>query len=118
MAINNLQALRKVVVIAMACLAISAVVLGDLMVTNAAGVRAGITGIVRSNDAIRVSFAVFDPTGSNATTFTFQSSQDLITWTNILDQSLTYTGNVSGEVSGGFATPQAKFYRMYLINFQ
>lgn len=115
MAIDNPQELRKVVVIAMACLAISAAVLGDLMVTNAAGVRAGITGITRSNDAIRVSFAVSDLTGTNATTFMIQSSQDLITWTN-LTQSITVT-NTSGQASD-FISPPARFYRMYLINFR
>jgi hypothetical protein len=119
MATSNLRELRNVVALVMACLTISTAALGDLMITNAAGVRAGITGIVRRSDnSIGVDFAVSDPTGTNVTTFTIQTSPDLITWTNLTQQSIIQTGSVSGEISGGFATPQAKFYRMKLIDFQ
>jgi hypothetical protein len=118
MAMSNLQVLRKVVFAATGCLAIGATALGDLMVTNAAGVRAGITGIVyrQSINQIAVDYAVSDPTGTNVTTFKFESSQDLKTWTNFTS-SISVTGSTSGETVD-FSSPQAKFYRMDLINFQ
>ncbi|HUJ11202.1 MAG TPA: hypothetical protein VL171_14365 [Verrucomicrobiae bacterium] len=115
----KLSAFRKMAAIAMISLGTSVAVPGDLIVTNAAGVSAGITGIVRRSDnSIGVDFEITDPTGTNVTTFNIQTSQDLITWTNLTQQSVTYTGSVPGEISGGFASSPAKFYRMYLINFR
>jgi hypothetical protein len=119
MAINNLHLLRKVAVVALACLAIGAsAVSGDLMVTNAVGVRAGLTGIVYrpSTNSVGVAYAIVDPAGTNATTFMIQSSKDLVTWTN-LTQTVTVTGSTSGEASD-FAFPSPKFYRMFLFNFR
>ena len=115
---NYLHALRKIVLIAMAGFVICAFALGSLMVTNSAGVRAGITGIVynKSANSIGVDYVVVDPVGTNVTKFMIQSSLDLQTWTN-LTPTITLTGSGSGEASD-FASPQAKFYRMYLVNFQ
>jgi len=90
----------------------------DLIVTNAAGVRAGITGIVRhqSDNSIGVDFSIVDPAGTNVATFTIQRSPDLVGWADYT-ATLMVTGSISGEV-GDFATPAKQFYRMRLINFQ
>ena len=102
----------------LASVVIACGVSADLMVINAAGVRAGITGIVyRSSDnSIGVKWAVVDPAGTNVTAFTFQQSPDLINWVNSFPTN-TVVGNSSGEASGGFATSTKRFYRMQLINF-
>jgi hypothetical protein len=64
----------------------------DLIITNAAGVRAGISGIVRrAGISLGVDFSVVDPT--------------------------VVRGSTSGEVSDS-ATSTKQFYRMRLINFQ
>ncbi len=111
----------KYLVMALAYLVSAVTARPDLTVTNAAGVRAGITGIVyhRSDNSIGVDYAVTDPTGTNVTTFVIQSNADLTAvtaWTNY-SGILTVTGNISSEISD-FATPPKKFYRMQLINFQ
>jgi hypothetical protein len=89
----------------------------DLIITNAASVRAGITGIVRrAGNTSGVDFSVTDPTGTNVTTFTIERSTNLVAWAD-LNQTQMVTGNTSGEVSD-FATSTNQFYRMRLINFQ
>jgi hypothetical protein len=93
----------------------------DLTITNAAGVRAGITGIVyrHSDNSIGIDFAITDPTGTNATTFAIQRSFDLSSptnWSNYTS-TVTITGSLGGEVSD-FATTPKQFYRMRLTNFQ
>ena len=105
----------------LASVAIASAVLADLMVTNSAGVRAGITGIVFTplND-INVLFAVRDPTGTNVTTFAIQRSPNLTNWTDYV--TLTVTGNypITGVGSAAvnvFTAPAPQFYRMRLINF-
>ena len=103
---------------ALASVAVVSVALADQMVTNAAGVRAGITGIVyrRSDNSIGIQFAVQDPAKTNVTTFTIQQSFDLTNWVNSYPTNIV-VGDSSGEASGGFATPTKQFYRMQLINF-
>ena len=109
-------------VAALTCMTIAGAVLADLMVTNAAGVRAGITGIVyrRSDNSIAVQFAVRDLSGTNVTTLAIQRSLTLTNWADYA--TLTVTGNYpiagtgSAEISD-FATSPAQFYRMRLINF-
>jgi len=113
--------LRGLVVV-FASLVVAGGVLADLMLTNAAGVRAGITGIVTTTQTgdINVQFAVRDPTGTNVTSFAIQRSLNLTNWTDI--STLTVTGNfpVTGMGSAAIAdTPvsPAQFYRMRLMNF-
>jgi hypothetical protein len=116
---NDLHVLRKmVVVVALAGLAFGAAALGQLIVTNNAGVSAGITSIVYSQavNSVNVSFAVVDPIGTNVTKFIIQSSPDLQTWTN-LTQTITVTGSVPGGASDP-ASSQTRFYRMLLLNFR
>ena len=110
--------LRKMVVIALAGVAFGGVAFGQLMVTNNAGVSAGITSIVYSQavKSVNVSFAVVDSIGTNVTRFVIQSSPDLRSWSN-LTQIITVTGNVSGGASDP-STPQAHFYKMLLLNFR
>jgi hypothetical protein len=90
----------------------------DLIITNAAGVRAGITGIVnrQANNSVGVDFSVVDPSGTNVTTFTIQRSTNLVSWADYTAM-LMVTGSISGEVSD-FVTSMTQFYRMRLINFQ
>jgi hypothetical protein len=107
-------------VIALTSLAVIAAALGDLIVTNAAGVRAGITDILyrESDNSVAVVYSVFDPTGTNVTMFTIQSSPDLKTWTDY-SPVITVTGSIPGTAeTSDSAAPQTKFYRMRLINFQ
>ena len=119
---SNTYATLRGLAAVLASVVAAGAVLADLMVTNAAGVRAGITGIVyrQSVNSIAVQFAVRDPTGKNVTTFAIQRSTNLINWTTY--STLTITGNypVTGvgfaEVSD-FATSATAFYRMRLINF-
>jgi hypothetical protein len=88
------------------------------LITNAAGVRAGITGIIhrQSDNSIGVDFAVIDPTGTNVTTFAIQRSTNLVAWADY-SSTLVVTGSSSGEVSD-FATLTKQFYRMRLSNFK
>ena len=90
----------------------------DLIITNAAGVRAGITGIVhhQTDNSIGVDFSVIDPTGTNITSFTIQRSTNVVAWADY-SSTLVITGSASGEVSD-FATSRNQFYRMRLINFK
>jgi hypothetical protein len=115
---SNLHVLRKMVVMAMAGFAFGAVALGQLIVTNNAGVSAGITSIVYSQavNSVNVGFVIVDPSGTNVTKFIIQSSADLQTWTN-----LTSTITVTGSLPGGLGDPaptQTHFYRMLLLNFR
>ena len=114
---GNLHVLRKVVVIAMAGLAFGAVALGQLIVTNNAGVSAGITSIVYSQavNSVNVGFVIVDPSGTNVTKFIIQSSPDLQTWTNLA--TVTVTGSLPGGASDP-APSQTRFYRMLLLNFR
>jgi hypothetical protein len=90
----------------------------DLIITNAAGVRAGIAGIIKRqvDNSIGVDFSIVDPTGTNVTNFTIQRSTNLVNWVDYTAM-LTVTGSISGEVSD-FATSTKQFYRMRLINFR
>ena len=112
------RAALKPLVLALVFLVLARAVRPDLIITNAAGVRAGITGIVhhQADNSIGVDFSIVDPTGTNVTTFTIQRSPDLVGWTNYT-AILMVTGSTSGEVSD-FATSTKQFYRMRLINFQ
>jgi hypothetical protein len=106
------------VVIALAGLAFGLVAFGQLIVTNNAGVSAGINSIVYSQavNSVNVRFAVVDSIGTNVTKFVIQSSPDLQSWTN-LTPTITVTGSVPGGASDP-ASPQTHFYRMLLINFR
>jgi hypothetical protein len=103
--------------VTLAVLAMAGIARADLIITNAAGVRAGITGIVHHqvDNSIGVDFSIVDPTGTNVTTFTIQRSVDLAGWADYT-AILMVTGSISGEVSD-FATSAKQFYRMRLINF-
>ena len=117
---SNRSAVLSGIVIAVASLVVIAAALGDLIVTNAAGVRAGITDIIyrESDNSVAVVYSVFDPTGTNVTMFTIQSSPDLKTWTDY-SPVITVTGSIPNTVeTSDSAAPQIKFYRMRLINFQ
>jgi hypothetical protein len=118
---NTYSKLRGLAVV-LASMVVASAVLADQMVTNAAGVLAGITGIIyrQSDNSIAVQFAVRDPTGTNATTFAIEESTDGTNWANL--STITVTGNFpvagvgSAEISD-FATSTTQFYRMRLINF-
>jgi hypothetical protein len=118
---NTYSKLRGLAAV-LASMVVASVALADLMVTNVAGVSAGITGVVyrQSDDSIAVQFAVRDPTGTNVTTFVIQRSTSLTNWTDY--STMTVTGNypVAGagyaEISD-FATSGTPYYRMRLINF-
>ena len=99
------------------CVAITSAARANLMVTNAAGVRAGITEIVYrpSFNTIAVKWAVVDPTTTNVTAFTFQQSSNLTNWVTSYPTN-TVTGSASGEASD-IPNPTPQFYRMQLINF-
>lgn len=107
--------------VAIAYLAIVDTARPDLLVTNAAGVRAGITGVVYhkgATNSIGVDFIVIDPTGTNVTTFTIQRSYDVKTWADY-SSSTTVTGNFSPtEISDLATNKTGQFYRMRLINFR
>lgn len=112
------RAALKSLTMALAYLASAITARPDLTITNAAGVQAGITGIVHryADNSIGVDFAIVDPTGTNVTTFAIQKSFDLVSWMDYTPP-LMVTGNFSAEASD-FATPPGGFYRMRLINFQ
>jgi hypothetical protein len=102
-------------------MAIVGTVRSDPMVTNNAGVRAGITRIVHvlatnvSPDSVNMQLRVVAPTGTNVTSFTIQRSPDLKTWTDFAAK--TVTGAFNGAV-GDVTTSTNQFYRLRLINFQ
>lgn len=104
--------------IAAVWLVIASAARANLMVSNAAGVEAGITGIVYypSDKSIGVQFIVTAPTGTNLTTFTIQKSFDLKTWTNY-SSSVTVTGSLPLTEISDFVATSNQFYRMQLINF-
>ncbi len=109
----------RTLVIAAAWLAIAGAARAGLIVSNAAGVKAGITGIVYdpSDKTIGVHFIVTAPTTNNLTTFTIQKSFDMKTWTDY-SSSVTVTGSLAPTVIVDFATATNQFYRMQLIDFQ
>ncbi|MGD1020086.1 MAG: hypothetical protein ABSA12_12305 [Verrucomicrobiia bacterium] len=109
----------RALAVAVACLAIVGATRAALTVSNAAGVTAGITGIVYypSDNSIGVQFIVTAPTTTNLTTFTIQKSFDLHTWTNY-SSSVTVTGSLPLTEISDFATVTNQFYRMQLINFE
>ncbi len=100
------------------CLTIAIPARADLMVSNAAGVKAGITGIVYypSDNSIGVQFFVTAPTATNVTTFTIQKSFDMKTWTNY-SSSVTVTGSLPLTEISDYVVVSNQFYRMQLINF-
>ncbi len=106
------------VFVILAFFAMAGITRADLIITNAAGVRAGITGIVhhQADNSIGVDFSIVDPTGTNVTNFTIQRGTNLVSWADYT-AVLMVTGSISGEVSD-FATTTKQFYRMRLINFQ
>lgn len=91
----------------------------DMIVSNAAGVKAGITGIVPypADGSIGVQFIVNAPTGTNLTTFMIQKSFDMKTWTNY-SVSVTVTGSLPLTQISDFVATSNQFYRMELIDFQ
>ena len=105
-------------VMALVFLASASAAWPDLVITNAAGVRADITGIVahRADNSIGVDFSIVDPTGTNVTTFTIQRGTNLVSWADY-NGTLMVTGSANGEVSDS-ATSTKQFYRMRLINFR
>jgi hypothetical protein len=119
---NNTYAKLRGLVAILASVVVASAGLADQMVTNVAGVRAGITGIVyrQSDKSIAVQFAVRDPTGTNVTTFAIEESTDGINWVNL--STMTVTGNfpitgVGSAEIGDFADSATQSYRMRLINF-
>ncbi len=108
----------RTLVMAAVWLAIASAARADLMVSNAAGVRAGITGIVfyPSDKSIGVQFIVTAPTDTNLTTFTIQKSFDMKTWTNY-SSSVTVTGSLPLTEIGEYVATSNQFYRMQFINF-
>jgi hypothetical protein len=109
--------------VTIACTAIVSTVRSDLIVTNSAGVRAGIPGIVRvpptngSPDSVNVLWSVVDPTGTNVTFFKIQRSSDLIGWSDYTMSTQTVNGTHNGSVSDVTSSTN-QFYRMQLINFR
>jgi hypothetical protein len=109
--------LPSALLLALVGVTLAGVALADLMATNAAGVRAGITGIITvPPNTINVQYAVLAPTGTNVTTFVIQRSPNLAAWSNFTP-TVTVTGSIMGAV-GDFTTPTSQFYRMHLINFR
>jgi hypothetical protein len=108
----------RTLAVAAAWLVIACAARADLMVSNAAGVKAGITGIVYypADNSIGVQFIVTAPTGTNLTTFTIQKSFNMKSWTNY-SSSVTVTGSLPLTEISDFATGTNQFYRMQLINF-
>ncbi len=100
-------------------LAIAGAARADLMASNAAGVKAGITRIVYDPSAksIGVQFIVNAPTSTNLTTFMIQKSFDLKAWTNY-SSSMIVTGSLPLTQISDFAAVSNQFYRMQLIGFQ
>jgi len=99
-------------------MAIVSTVRSDLIVTNNAGVRAGIPGIVRvPPTGVNVLWSVVDPTGTNVTLFKIQRSSDLKGWSDYTMTTQTVIGTSNGSVSD-FTSSTNQFYRMQLINFR
>ena len=117
-ACKGCKRLRMLTMVA-AWLAVAGVVRDSLIVSNAAGVQAGITGIVHypSDNSIGVEFIVTAPTATNLTTFTIQKSFDMKSWTNY-SVSVTVTGSLPLTEISDFVATSNQFYRMELINFQ
>jgi hypothetical protein len=90
----------------------------DLIVSNSAGVKAGITGIVYypTDKSIGVQFIVTAPTPTNVTTLTIQKSLDMKTWTNY-SSSVVVTGSLPLTEIADYVVVSNQFYRMQLINF-
>ncbi len=109
----------KTLAIAAVWLVIASAAHANLMVSNAAGVEAGITGIVYypADKSIGVQFLVTAPTDTNLTTFTIQKSFDLKAWTNY-SSSVTVTGSLPLTEISDYVVTSNQFYRMQLINFQ
>jgi hypothetical protein len=109
----------RTLAIAVVWLAIAGAARADLMASNAAGVKAGITKIAYNASAksVGVQFLVTAPTSTNVTTFTIQKSFDLETWTNY-SSSVTVTGSLPLTQISDFVAASNQFYRMQLINFQ
>lgn len=109
----------RTLILAVACWAMAGAAHAALTVKNAAGVEAGITGIVYypSDNSIGVQFFVTAPTSTNISTFSIQKTFDLKTWTNY-SSSITITGNLPLTEISDYATASNQFYRMQLINFQ
>jgi len=109
----------RTLVIAAAWMAIAIAARANLMVSNAAGVQAGITGIVSypSDNSVGVQFIVTAPTTTNVTTFTIQKSFDMKAWTNY-SSSVIVTGSLPLTEIGDYVVVSNQFYRMQLINFQ
>jgi hypothetical protein len=108
----------RTLAIAAVWLTIAGAARAGLMVSNAAGVHAGITGIVYypSDKSIGVQFIINAPTPTNLTTFTVQKSFDLKTWTNY-SSSVTVTGSLPLTEISDYVVMSNQFYRMQLINF-
>jgi len=93
----------------------------DLMVTNAAGVKAGIIGIVHhggSTNSIGVDFVILAPTTTNVTAFTIQTNFNLKAGWGDYSGTQVVTGSFGPAEISDFITVSNKFYRMRLINFQ
>ncbi len=110
--------LVRAMAMALVWFAIAGAARAQLMVSNSAGVTAGITGIIydRSGNVVDVRFLVNDPKGSDVTTFVIQKSFDLKTWTNY-SSSVTVTGSLALSQVSDFVAASNQFYRMQLINF-
>ena len=124
MAMKTVRASRKykrlrTLAIAAVWLAIAGAARADLIVSNAAGVKAGITKIVcsASGKSVGVQFLVTAPTATNLTTFTIQKSLDLKLWTNY-SSSVIVTGSLPLTQISDFIAVSNQFYRMQLINFE
>jgi hypothetical protein len=109
----------RTLAIAAVWLAIAGAARAELMASNAAGVKAGITKIVcnASGNSVGVQFIVTAPTGTNLTTFTIQKSFDLKAWTNY-SSSVIVTGSLPLTQISDFLAASNQFYRMQLINFR
>ena len=108
-------------VVTIACTAMVSTVRSDLIITNNAGVQAGITRIIHvpatnvSPDSVNVQLSVVDLTGTNVTNFKIQQSSDLKAWTDFV--AITVTGTYNWTIGDG-TTSTNQFYRMQLINFR
>ena len=115
-ATNQCKRLRTLV-LAVACWATAGAAQAAVVVSNAAGVEACITGIVYypSDNSIGVQFYVTAPTSTNITTYTIQKSPDLHTWTNY-SSVMTITGSLAHTEIGDAVSGSSQFYRIQLSN--
>jgi hypothetical protein len=111
-------------VVIIACFVMVGAARPDLIVTNNAGVKAGITGIIfrpastNGPASIAVQWIVFHPTSTNATSFSMQQSSNMTNWVDSTPtNTVTGTGAHTGEASD-LPNPTNRFYRMHLINFR